>query len=180
MKPEHINIDIKSMLYEYNKWIAITKQKYSKYCLSINDSKLNFVNTIFPQDIIHNVLIAIIDDFPFPPFEKMGFPDLAYWNNIKLAGITYGDLIFTKKINEPTIFHELIHISQKYFIGYDIYHTAYAQYVIKKGYATNPFEIIAYKYEKIFTDNELEDNFVDNIKNESLQAMANIEEILNT
>ena len=175
MQPERYKIDIKSILSEYNKWIIATKQKYAKHCTNINDIKFNFVNALFPQDIIHNVLVAIIDDFPFPPFEKMGIPDLAYWNNIKLAGITYGDLIFIKKINESTIFHELVHISQKHFIGYDKYHAAYAQLVLNIGYANNPFETIAYKYEKQFTDKMLEDKFIDDIKNESFQAMETID-----
>ncbi|MFA6506797.1 MAG: hypothetical protein WCT14_11885 [Treponemataceae bacterium] len=165
-------------LPQYNNWIIETKNKYATVSQSINHEDFFFVNSRFPKEIIRDVRIVIAQDFPYPPFDKMGLSDLAYWKQVKLQGITYGNLIFINTIEEPLVFHELVHVCQKYFIGYDKYHLAYAQYVISNGYDENPFEETAYRLEEKFMNKTLEVDFIEIIKQEAMESFIRIDSSL--
>lgn len=128
----------------------------------------------FPEEVLTTTYIIVCNNFPYPDFSQFDIPGLSYWNTVSLEGITFDHFIFLKSLKESILFHEMVHIMQRFYLGIDRMEFSYGRYLISEGYKANPYEELAYSLTASFVSNTLPDNFLELIKNDSLAAEKSI------
>ena len=94
-----------------------------------------------------------VDRVQVPPLSKMGVPYFTDFEETPFDGITYMDTFFLAPKahnNEPTYFHELVHVVQWEVLGPDSFLMLYAIGLKAHGYENSPLERIAYEFEEAF------------------------------
>jgi hypothetical protein len=98
--------------------------------------------------------VIVVDKVPTPPLTSMGLPQFAAFEHMDANGITYRDTYFVDRElaeDESLHFHELVHVVQWRELGPRSFLMAYAAgLATSAGYASNPFEHIAYGLQEQF------------------------------
>jgi hypothetical protein len=112
----------------------------------------------YSADTLSGAYVVEVDDVPVPPLGALGLPDFAEFESMEAEGITFQDHYFVKRgraHDEALHFHELVHIVQWRLLGPEQFLLSYAAgYVTHGGYASNPFEQIAFDLQDRFESGE--------------------------
>jgi hypothetical protein len=161
---------IQTGLPRYKEWLNQIKNQNN--AISLSAKEFNDIYCLFPNEIVKNVQVVKTNTFPYPPLKELNLPEIEYWNSIELDGITFNDLVFIKENTNisSTLFHECIHVSQTYYLGFDQQTIAYGLFTIYKNYDENPFEQMAYRFQTQFDQKILDNSFIEEIKKDSFES----------
>lgn len=121
----------------------------------------NGLSGCLPGDLLDRARVVVVNRVPFPPLDELGLPELASFQHMSFTGITFRDTIFIKRgrhHEESVYFHELVHVVQWDRLGTDEFLLAYGLGLIMFGYDKNPFEQLAYSWQRGFETGSLPPN----------------------
>lgn len=110
------------------------------------------LSSAFPSEIFARTRMVLVDRTPFPPVSQFGLPELADHASLQFDGITFKNTIFlvSGHVTPRLQFHELVHTVQWAQLGADRFLLAYADGLLRFGYAQSPLERMAYGLEQQF------------------------------
>jgi zinc-ribbon domain len=118
----------------------------------------------FPRlaDYMHPELVArtryaVVPVLPKPPLVEWGFEEFRGFEEMTTGGVTYGSTYFVTldvAANEATHLHELVHVVQWEFMGFDRFVLTYALGMSVCGYRNSLLEVIAYDHQARFERGE--------------------------
>ncbi|HOD36288.1 MAG TPA: hypothetical protein PLR20_11655 [Syntrophales bacterium] len=108
----------------------------------------------FGATFLDRVRCVTVERVPLPPFASGALRSLGGIRTARrYSGITYGDTYFIdkkKEHSESLHFHELIHAVQWDCLGFEKFLLTYGAGLVRKGYARNPLEVMAYIHQRRF------------------------------
>lgn len=158
-------------------WIAGLKRAYAAETVTVASFGFAGLSAVYPASLLDRArAVVTAEPFPYPPLDALGFPELAYWNGVDLAGINYAGLIFVRKeaATQSLFFHELVHVVQGDALGQANYLLAYAASLATDAYEGNPFEETAYRLQGSFEEGNLGGDTVELIEREARDAYVRI------
>ena len=128
------------------------------------------IASLFPSDLLDRAgAVTVAGHVPFPPLSRMGLPELAAFEAMPIAGVTYGDLFFVRRghLSESLCCHELVHVVQWDRLGVDRFLLVYGMGLIQSGYRESPLEAMAYQLQADFDRGALSADAVKRIQKET-------------
>ncbi|MBW1785140.1 MAG: hypothetical protein JRK53_00765 [Deltaproteobacteria bacterium] len=154
----------RSALPAIREWIETTLAEHEAQAVAVNEFDFPRLQKAFSGDVLKRAKSVVIKGkVPFPPLTRMGLGELATFERMSIAGITYKDTFFVSRPHqtESLYFHEMVHVLQWERLGIDDFLLTYATGLIKFGYRDCPLEQIAYSLEEKFERGTLPDGVVD-------------------
>ena len=163
------------ILPKVKSWINDTLAKHIKEAKPIKDLNLPHLHLYFSNVLLSKTKAVVVKGgrLPKPPLSDWGLSEFADFENRDDDGITYNDTYFikSKRFHDESIhFHELIHVIQWKYYGFDKFLLAYAEELLSYQYPEGPFESIASDYEKAFKENRI----IGNVEDEVLSKLKNL------
>ena len=130
-------------------WIDNVLESHSrdtKFCSELNFPRLA---NYYSPELLANSKVVVVEELPKPPLVALGLSDLAFFEQMDAAGITYKDTYFVQKSfadHEDLHFHELIHVIQWKYLGPERFVIEYAKGLLDNigVYENAPLEKMAY------------------------------------
>ncbi len=107
----------------------------------------------FPESLLARVSAVVVDQIPLPEEAAFGCNGLLKADGGEFVGMTYLDTYFIKsgyEMNEAVHFHELVHVIQWLYLGFDRFMDLYMTGMLRYGYRNCPVEAIAYHHQARF------------------------------
>ena len=118
-------IDIEGLVNDYKSWISTLQAKYAHEIYTTKESIISAIKPLFPTFVPKEFGIVTTSEFLYPPLDHYNLPKLFYWLNNQLSGITFGNVNFLKNYSVSILLHEVIHVTQRYFLGFNRFTSAY-------------------------------------------------------
>jgi hypothetical protein len=121
----------------------------------------------YPREMLASTRVVMVPKVPLPPLAAMGLSQLADFEAMEVAGITYLNTYFVQSpyIDDRSLhFHELVHVAQWAILGAERFLLTYALEHIRGGYASNPFEVMAYDLQAKFENSREPFDVVDLVR----------------
>ena len=134
-------------------WIDSTLVAHAASARSVDSLRFTKLAKYFPLNLLQSAHVVAVTNVPMPPLSKMGLDAFREFEEGTYGGVTYGSTYFVKTdllINEPLHFHELIHVIQWQYLGWDQFIQAYAQGLLEFGYFDSPLERMARGHQQRF------------------------------
>jgi len=136
-------------------WINDTLSKHKKEAKLIKDFDFGHLHLYFSDKLLSTTKAIELKTgrIPKPSLSKMGLSEFSNFENRDDDGITYNDMYFikSKRFHDESIhFHELIHVIQWKYYGFDKFLLAIAEEILKYKYGKGPLEFMAYKHQDFF------------------------------
>jgi hypothetical protein len=135
-------------------------QQWIDEFLSAHDPQTRAVSTLgfprlpicFPQELLEHAKVIAVPSVPFPPVARFGLPELAPFQQMSFAGITFRDTIVLQEgqVSESLHFHEMVHVVQWARLGATNFLLAYGVGLLQFGYENSPLEEMAYTLQQDF------------------------------
>jgi hypothetical protein len=153
MIPSNFISKVQSTLPFVQKWIDDTLDDYKSQATSIIDLKFPRLSQIYPSALLAKAKVVVVaGKVPLPPLSSIGFSELAEFEAMSTAGVTYKDTFFLIEAaqSESAHFHELVHVVQWERLGADNFWMAYGAGLMQSGYLNSPLEQMAYSLQNDF------------------------------
>ncbi len=148
------------------KWIDATLEQHRANEVAVSTLGFQRLARHFPQSLLDEARVAVVDKIPIPPLTALGLPELSQFETLDLAGITYKDTFYVNAPNrsEAVHFHELVHVVQWRRLGEEKFLLAYGAGLIQCGYENSPLEQMAGALQYDFERDTLGTNLVEAIQ----------------
>ena len=135
------------------KWIIDYVEENKPEAKNVSEFGFSRLPYYYPKKILDTAKVVIVDKVIMIPLSQLGIQGFDDFENLDAAGVTYLNTYFVsrKYANLESIhFHELVHISQWYYLGIDTFLLLYGLGLKKYGYKLSPLEAQAYKLQECF------------------------------
>ena len=144
---------LRSALPTLRKWIDDLLEAHKDQAAPIINLGFQRLQQAFPSELLENAKVVVVAGKPpFPPFSRIGLPELSEMESVLIDGITYKDTFFVNQAHrsESCIFHELVHVVQWRRLGVDNFLMAYGIGLMHFGYRDSPLEQMAFLLQGAF------------------------------
>ena len=151
-------------------WIKTTLAEHEAQAIAVSEFDFPHLQKAFSGDVLKRAKSVVIKGkIPFPPVTRSGLGELAPFERMPIAGITYKDTFFVSRPHqtESLYFHEMVHVLQWERLGIDDFLLTYATGLIKFGYRDCPLEEMAHSLEERFDRGTLPEGVVDTIERQT-------------
>ena len=157
-------------------WIDELLDQHAPYARRVSTLGLARLRNRFPESLLERAKTVTVSRVPFPPVERFDLPELEFFRQASLAGITFKDTYFIQngQTSEALHFHELVHIVQWERLGPDNFLLAYGIGLVQFGYRWSPLEEMAYSLERSFEAGRLPQDLLETIRKETDEIWARI------
>lgn len=134
-------------------WIDEYLEAHAALAVPVKDLGFRRLPQYYSQSRLSASKAVKVDRVQVPPLSKMGVTYFTHFEETLFDGITYMDTFFLAPRahnDEPTYFHELVHVVQWEVLGPDSFLILYAIGLQAHGYENSPLERIAYEFEGAF------------------------------
>ncbi len=133
-------------------WVDQLLHDTEKDARPVNSLECDRLGTCFSEELLSSSRVVITPELPFPPVKQLGFPELAFMEEMPAAGITFRNTFFVAPqcVTESLCFHEMIHVLQWDHLGVQRFLLAYATGLIQYGYEASPLEQMACSLQQKF------------------------------
>ena len=138
------------------KWIEDTLIQYAPEAMSLADLKFPRLPSYCSEDLLKSAKVVIVDKLPMPPLSSWGLIAFKHFENEPFIALSYEDIIFSRKQeaeNEPSFFHELVHLLQWRRLGAEGFLYYYVKGLLEAMYYTSPLEVMAFELQDEFENN---------------------------
>ncbi len=135
----------------------------------------------FPNDLLDEVRVVVVQRPPVPPISRLGIPELAGFETMRLAGITYMNKYFVAESESHSTrlhFHELVHVAQWKRLGMDRFLLAYGVGLVQSGYENSPLERMAKQFEQSYRNHKAIPDLVVQINQRTDEIWSQVEPLL--
>ena len=150
--------DLERTLPQIWEWMRETVARHEHHVVSVERYGFRRLARCFSGPTLQSARVVEVDGLvPRPPLRAMGLSAFADFEDLDLAGITFGQTYFLKRENasqEILHFHELVHVVQWAQLGPLAFLGLYAQGLVEHGYADSPLEQMAYRLQGRFMQQE--------------------------
>jgi hypothetical protein len=153
LPPGELARRLQQALPQVREWIATTLADHQGRALPVNRMGYTRIARLFPKALLERAgAVTVAGDVPFPPLSRMGLPELATFETMPIAGVTYRDIFFVRRghLRESLCCHELVHVVQWDRLGVDRFLLAYGIGLLQQGYRESPLEAMAYRVQDEF------------------------------
>jgi hypothetical protein len=136
-----------SALPTVREWVESTLAANQNRAFPVSRMDYPRLGNVFPPELLNRARVRVVRDKPpFPPLSRMGLPELASFEAMPIAGITYQDTFFVThgQQTESLCFHEIVHVVQWDQLGVENFLLAYGVGLMQFGYRDSPLEAMAY------------------------------------
>jgi hypothetical protein len=109
------------------------------------------------SEFVARARYAVVPVLPKPPLVEWGFEEFRGFEEMTTGGVTYGSSYFVTPdvaADEATHLHELVHVVQWEFMGFDRFVLTYAMGMSVCEYRNSLLEVIAYDHQARFEKRE--------------------------
>lgn len=141
----------RSRLPDLRAWIDMTVAEDASS--SVSPAAFPRLARYMRPDLVDRARYVVVPALPKPPLVEWGFEEFRSFQEMTTGAVTYGSTYFiTPDVasDEATHFHELVHVVQWEYIGFDRFVLAYAIGLLFCGYRDSLLEVIAYDHEARF------------------------------
>lgn len=153
LPPGELARRLQQALPQVREWIVATLADHQDQALPVKRMGYSRIARLFPKPLLERAgAVTVAGDVPFPPLSRMGLPELAVFETMPIAGVTYRDLFFVRRghLRESLCCHELVHVVQWDRLGVDRFLLAYGIGLQQQGYRESPLEAMAYRVQDDF------------------------------
>ena len=139
-------------------WVAATLSTHAQRAVPVRQMGHARLAGLFPAAVLDRArVVTVADAVPFPPLSRLGLPELAPFEAMPIAGVTYRNTFFVRRghLSESLCCHELVHVVQWECLGVDRFLLAYGIGLVQFGYRESPLEAIAYDIQTDFERGKL-------------------------
>ena len=141
----------RSRLPDLRTWIEMTVAEHASG--SVSPADFPRLAPFMGRDLADRARYVVVPALPKPPLVEWGFEEFRSFQEMTTGAVTYGSTYFiTPDVagDEATHFHELVHVVQWEYIGFDRFALTYALGLLFCGYRDSLLEAIAYDHEARF------------------------------
>lgn len=162
------------------KWIEELLKSYVDKSVSVSSFGFPRLSRHFPHQLLQTAKAVEVLKVPFPPLGSLGLPELSDMEKMPLAGITYMNTFFVKRMHnsESLNFHELVHVVQWGKLGPEKFLLAYGIGLLGSGYFASPLEQMAYDFQRAFDKDEVPPDLVELIEDQTERIWSQAEKFL--
>jgi hypothetical protein len=139
-------------------WVAAALAAHAERAVPVRHMGYARIEALFPAVVMDRArAVTVAEEVPFPPLSRMGLPELAPFEAMPIAGVTYRNTIFVRRehLSESLCCHELVHVVQWERLGVDRFLLAYGIGLVQFGYRESPLEAMAYDIQSEFARGKL-------------------------
>ncbi len=134
-------------------WILDTVASHKSQDQCVADLPFARLPLCYSKSLLQSARVVAVDKIPQLPLSKMGLPEFAEFEAGSYTGVTYLNTYYVLKEEfdyEALHFHELIHVIQWQYLGFEDFAKIYATGLLDEGYRKSPMERIAYQFQEEF------------------------------
>jgi hypothetical protein len=151
-------------------WVASTLAANQNRAVPVSRMDYPRIGKVFPPELLDRARVRVVRDKPpFPPLSRMGLAELASFEAMPIAGITYQNTFFVThgQQSESLCFHEIVHVVQWDQLGIDHFLLAYGVGLMQFGYRNSPLEAMAFALQDGFDRGVLPGDLMGRIQRDS-------------
>lgn len=141
------------VLPRVREWVDTTIAAHRESAVPVSRMGYARLGGLFPAPLLDRAgAVTVAGDVPFPPLSRLGLTELAAFEAMPIAGVTYRDLFFVRRghLTESLCCHELVHVVQWDRLGVDRFLLVYGLGLLQSGYRDSPLEAMAYRLQADF------------------------------
>lgn len=150
-------IDIDKAIPKIWEWMQESNAKHAAVAKRLDEYAFGRLRDCFSRNTLERARVVEISGMiPRPPLRSLGLAEFAAFEDMDLAGITFGHTYFIKQshsANESLHFHELVHVIQWQALGPMPFLEKYARELAHVGYRNCSLEAMAYDLQNRFDAN---------------------------